>query len=84
VSDHDTPTLLVAKGDQGTRAFLLDNLAADDYEPRGAQTADETRLKLRNHAPAALLLGTSGRSAIRSRWCGRSARAMPAATPILL
>jgi hypothetical protein len=44
----DTPTtLLVAERDENTRAFLLDNLAADGYEPLGAQTEQETRLKLR-------------------------------------
>jgi len=33
----DTPTtLLVAERDENTRAFLLDNLAADGYEPLGA------------------------------------------------
>jgi DNA-binding response OmpR family regulator len=54
----DTPTtLLVADRDESTRAFLLDNLAADGYEPVGAQTAQETRLKLRNHGPALLVLG---------------------------
>jgi DNA-binding response OmpR family regulator len=57
----DTPTtLLVAERDDGTRAFLLDNLAADGYEPVGAQTVKETRLKLRNHGPALLLLGRLG------------------------
>ena len=55
---HDTPTtLLVAERDGNTRAFLLDNLAADGYEPLGAQTEEETRLKLRNHGPALLVLG---------------------------
>jgi hypothetical protein len=40
----DTPTtLLVAERDESTRAFLLDNLAADGYEPLGAQTEEETR-----------------------------------------
>jgi hypothetical protein len=48
----DTPTtLLVAERDENTRAFLLDNLAADGYEPLGAQTEEETRLELRNHGP---------------------------------
>jgi DNA-binding response OmpR family regulator len=52
---HDTPTtLLVAERDEKIRAFLLDNLAADGYEPLGAQTEEETRLKLRNHGPALL------------------------------
>jgi DNA-binding response OmpR family regulator len=55
---EDIPTtLLVAERDEDTRAFLLDNLAADGYEPLGAQTEEETRLKLRNHGPALLLLG---------------------------
>ena len=53
-------TLLVAEGDESTRAFLLDNLAADGYKPLGAQTEEETRLKLRNHGPALLLLGRLG------------------------
>src|SRR5918995_1753694 len=58
---NDTPTtLLVAERDENTRAFLLDNLAADGYEPLGAQTEEETRLKLRNHAPALLVLGGLG------------------------
>jgi DNA-binding response OmpR family regulator len=58
---HDTPTtLLVAERDESTRAFLLDNLAADGYEPVGAQTEEQTRLKLRNHGPAVLLLGGLG------------------------
>ena len=49
----DTPTtLLVAERDEQTRAFLLDNLAADGYEPLGAQTEEETRVKFRNHGPA--------------------------------
>ena len=57
----DTPTtLLVAERDESTRAFLLDNLAADGYEPLGAQTEEETRLKLRNHGAALLLLGRLG------------------------
>ena len=54
----DTPTtLLVAERDENTRTFLLDNLAADGYEPLGAQSEEETRLKLRNHGPALLVLG---------------------------
>jgi len=58
---HDTPTtLLVAERDEHTRAFLLDNLAADGYEPLGAQTEQETRLKLGNHGPALVLLGGLG------------------------
>ena len=58
---HDTPTtLLVAERDESTRAFLLDNLAADGYKPLGAQTEEETRLKLRNHGPALLVLGGFG------------------------
>ena len=57
----DTPTtLLVAERDESTRAFLLDNLAADDYKPLGARTEEETRLKLRNHGPALLVLGGFG------------------------
>jgi DNA-binding response OmpR family regulator len=57
----DTPTtLLVAERDESTRAFLLDNLAADGYEPLGAQAEEETRLKLGNHGPALLLLGALG------------------------
>lgn len=58
---HDTPmTLLVAERDESTRAFLLDNLAADGYEPLGAQGEEETRLKLDNHGPALLVLGRLG------------------------
>lgn len=54
----DTQTIvLVAERDDGTRAFLLDNLAADGYEPLGSRGEEETRLKLRNHGPALLLLG---------------------------
>lgn len=54
----DTPTtLLVAERDETTRAFLLHNLGADGYEPVGAQTEQETRLQLRNHGPALLVLG---------------------------
>jgi DNA-binding response OmpR family regulator len=57
----DTPTtLLVAEGDEQTRAFLLDNLAADGYEPLGAQTEKETRVKFRNHGPALVVLGWLG------------------------
>jgi DNA-binding response OmpR family regulator len=57
----DTRTmLLVAERDVATREFLLDNLAADGYEPLGAQTEEETRLKLRNHRPALLVLGGLG------------------------
>jgi hypothetical protein len=53
----DTPTtLLVAERDERTRAFLLDKLAADGYEPLGAQTDEETRVKLRHHGPALLAL----------------------------
>jgi DNA-binding response OmpR family regulator len=60
----DTPTmLLVAERDESTRAFLLDNLAADGYEPLGAQTEQETRIKFRNHGPALLLLGGLGKDA---------------------
>jgi DNA-binding response OmpR family regulator len=59
--DHTPTTLLVAERDETTRAFLIDNLAADGYEPLGAQTDEETRLKLRNHGPALLLLGCLGR-----------------------
>jgi DNA-binding response OmpR family regulator len=58
---HDTPTtLLVAERDENTRAFLLDNLAADGYEPFGAQTEEETRVKFRNHGPALVVLGWLG------------------------
>jgi DNA-binding response OmpR family regulator len=57
----DTPTtLLVAERDENTRAFLLDNLAADGYEPLGAQTEEETRVKFRNHGPALVVLGWLG------------------------
>jgi DNA-binding response OmpR family regulator len=57
----DTPTtLLVAERDERTRAFLLDNLAADGYEPLGAQTEEETRVKLRHRGPALLVLGGLG------------------------
>jgi hypothetical protein len=57
----DTPTrLLVAERDEQTRAFLLDNLAADGYEPLGAQTEKETRVKFRNHGPALVVLGGLG------------------------
>jgi DNA-binding response OmpR family regulator len=57
----DTPTtLLVAERDENTRAFLLDNLAADGYEPLGAQTEEEMRVKFRNHGPALVLLGGLG------------------------
>ena len=51
-------TVLVADADPATRAFLLDNLAADGYTPHGAQTEEETAVKLRNHAPALLVLGS--------------------------
>jgi DNA-binding response OmpR family regulator len=58
----DTPTtLLVAERDESTRAFLLDNLAADGYEPVGAQTEEETRVKFRNHGPALVVLGWLGK-----------------------
>ena len=50
----------VADRDEQTRAFLLDNLAADGYEPVGAQTEEETRVKLRHHGPALLVLGGLG------------------------
>jgi DNA-binding response OmpR family regulator len=57
----DTPTtLLVAERDESTRASLLDNLAADGYEPVGAQTEEETRVKFRNHGPALVVLGGLG------------------------
>jgi DNA-binding response OmpR family regulator len=57
----DTPTtLLVAERDENTRAFLIDNLAADGYQLLGAQTEEETRLKLCNHGPALLVLGGLG------------------------
>jgi CheY-like chemotaxis protein len=57
----DTPTtLLVAERDERTRAFLLDNLAADGYEPLGAQTEEETSVKLRHRGPALLVLGGLG------------------------
>jgi hypothetical protein len=35
-------------------------LAADGYEPLGAQTDEETRVKLRHHGPALLVLGGLG------------------------
>ncbi|MDQ3646991.1 MAG: response regulator transcription factor [Actinomycetota bacterium] len=55
---NDTQTIvLVAEHDETTRAFLLDNLAADGYHPLGAQTEEETRVKLRNHSPALVVLG---------------------------
>jgi DNA-binding response OmpR family regulator len=58
---HDTPTtLLVAERDESTRSFLLDNLAADGYEPLGAQTEQETRVKFRNHGPTLVLVGGLG------------------------
>jgi CheY-like chemotaxis protein len=57
----DTPTtLLVAERDESTREFLVDNLAADGYEPLGAQTEEETRIKLRNPGPALVVLGWLG------------------------
>jgi DNA-binding response OmpR family regulator len=57
----DTPmTLLVAERDESTRVFLLDNLAADGYEPLGAQTEEETRVKFRNHGAALVVLGWLG------------------------
>jgi DNA-binding response OmpR family regulator len=57
----DTPTtLLVADRDESTRAFLLHNLAADSYELVDAQAEQETRVKLRNHAPALLVRGGLG------------------------
>jgi hypothetical protein len=46
---------------------LLDNLAADGYEPLGAQTEEETRLKLRNHTAALLVLGALGEGGARLR-----------------
>lgn len=55
--DGTPTTLLVADGDENTRAFLLDNLAADGYTPVGAQTEQETALKLSNHGPSLLVLG---------------------------
>jgi DNA-binding response OmpR family regulator len=58
--DDTRTTLLVAERDESTRAFLLDNLADDGYEPVGAQTEEETRVKLRNHGPALVLLGGLG------------------------
>jgi hypothetical protein len=36
--DDTRTTLLVAERDENTRAFLLDNLAADGYEPLSAHT----------------------------------------------
>jgi DNA-binding response OmpR family regulator len=58
---HDTSTmLLVAERDESTRAFLLHNLAADGYELIGAQTEQETRVKLRNYGPALIVLGGLG------------------------
>ena len=54
----DTPTiLLVAERDESTRTFLLDNLAADGFEPLGAQSEEEGRVKLRNHGPALAVVG---------------------------
>ena len=70
----DTPTtLLVAERDESTRAFLLDNLAADGYEPLGAQTEEETRVKFRNHGPALVLLGGLGEER-RPLWLVRAIR----------
>lgn len=55
---EDTPmTLLVAERDENTRTFLLDNLAADGYEPLGAQSEQETRLKLTGRRPGLLVIG---------------------------
>jgi DNA-binding response OmpR family regulator len=55
---NDAPTtLLVAERDESIRAFLLDNLAADGYEPLSGQTEAETRVKFRNHGPALVVLG---------------------------
>jgi hypothetical protein len=80
---HGTPTtLLVAERDEQTRAFLLDNLAADGYEPLGAQTEEETRLKLRNHGPALLVIGTVGDERHTLALVRPSARARPAATHV--
>jgi DNA-binding response OmpR family regulator len=63
----DTPTtLLVAESDESTRAFLLDNLAADGYEPVGAQAEQETRVKFCNHGPVLVVLG----------WLGNERRAL--------
>ena len=76
----DTPTtLLVAERDERTRAFLLDNLAADGYEPLGAQTEEETRVKLRHHGPALLVLGGLGDDR-RAPGLVRSGPAPPAVT----
>jgi hypothetical protein len=78
----DTPTtLLVAERDERTRAFLLDNLAADGYEPVGAQTEEETRVKLRHQARRCWCSVASATTAVRSGWCGRSGLAPPAVTP---
>jgi DNA-binding response OmpR family regulator len=51
-------TLLVAERDEPTRAFLVDNLAADGYEPLGAQTEAETRVKLAAQGPELLIPGS--------------------------
>ena len=48
--DDTRTTALVADRDEKTRAFLLDNPAADGQEPLGAQTDEETRLKPRDRA----------------------------------
>lgn len=55
--DDTHTTLLVAERDEATRAFLLENLAADGYQPIGSQTEQETRHKLASRNVAVLLLG---------------------------
>ena len=49
-------TILVADGDEHRRTFLRAQLMADGYRAVAAQTAEEVRVKARNHAPELLLL----------------------------
>jgi DNA-binding response OmpR family regulator len=81
---HDTThDALVAERGKSTSAFLIDNLAADGYEPLAAQTEEEARLKLRNHGPALLLLGALGEKGRSLAPLRRSARARRGASPCL-
>jgi DNA-binding response OmpR family regulator len=58
----DTPTtLLVAERDESLREFLVDQFLADCFAAHGAQSAEETRVKLATFHPDLLVLGELGR-----------------------
>ena len=55
---NDTPTvLLVVERDEQACEFLVGQLLADGFQARGAQSAQQARVKLAHHQPELLVLG---------------------------